>query len=121
MKTGKIYDSVRHPEVAANIAVIDSLTIQVRQIRRGEVLFVVNPNIKHFRQGQSKQEIEFACTDETAFLRLTPTSPPVQVLAAGSLYNVSVAEIGAESQSGVKGALDYCVFDVTQFSGSKAE
>jgi hypothetical protein len=118
MKTGKVYDSVRHPEAAANIAVIGSLTIKVHDIRRGAVWFVLNPNIQHFRQAKTKQEIEFSCTDETVFLLLMPTSPPVQVCAAGVLYTVSVAEMGSEALRDVKGLLDYCVFEVNEVPDS---
>src|SRR6266487_3449968 len=112
MQTPKLYDSSRHPEPAANVAVFGNLTVVVHQIVRGEVLFVLNPNIQSFRQGNSTQEVSFVCTDDTVLLRLTPTSAPVQVSAVGKQYEVSLVEIGSESMSAVTGRLDYCIFDV---------
>jgi hypothetical protein len=118
MKTPKLYDSVRHPEGAANITTVGGLVILVHQIRQGEVLLVLNPNLQHFGQGRDKQDVEFECTEDTVFLRLTPTCPPVQAWAAGLVYDVSLAEIDSESKAGVNGALDYCVFDVIQHPDS---
>src|SRR5260221_6693185 len=112
MKTSKLYDSTRHPEKAANIQVVGNITILVHQIAPGEVLFVLNPNIQSFRQAASTQSVDFVETDETVFLRLTPTSAPVQVSTGGVKHEVSLVEIGTESMPGVTGRLDYCIFDV---------
>jgi hypothetical protein len=114
MKTPKLYDSTRHPEHAANIAVVDNLTIMVHEIARGEVLFVLNPNIQGFRQGTSTQSVEFEGTDETVFLRLTRTSAAVSVSAGGARYEVSLLEIDSETMPGVTGRLDYCIFEIKQ-------
>jgi hypothetical protein len=112
MRTQKLYDSTRHPEAAANVAVVGDLTVVVDRIVRDEVLFVLNPNIQSFRQGKSTQEISFVGTDETVLLRLTPTSAPVLVSAAGKSYEVALVEIGSESMPGATGKLDYCIFEI---------
>jgi hypothetical protein len=120
MRTLKLYDSTRHPEPAANVAVLENLTVVVHQIRRGEVLFVLNPNIQSFCQSKSNQEISFAGTDETVLLRLESTSAPVHVSAGGASYQVSIAEVGAEAMPGVKGHLAYCILDVVPHAQSGA-
>lgn len=114
MRTPKLYDSTRHPDPAANIAVVANITVLVHQIARGEVWFVLNPNIQSFQQGIRSQEVEFVRTDETVMWSLTPTSAPIQVSAGRVRYEVSLAETGSESMPGVTGRLDYCIFDVTQ-------
>lgn len=114
MKTPKLYHSARHPDPAANVAVVGNLTIVVHQIDRNEVLFVLNPNIQDFHHSAGTQDLEFERTDETQLQRLSPASPPVRVSASSSLYDVSLAEIGMESMPGVMGQLFYCVFDVTE-------
>jgi hypothetical protein len=113
MKTPKLYDSTRHPEPAANIAVVGKLTVLVHQIAPGEVLFVLNPNLQSFHHEKNTEDVSFVRTDDTVLLRLTPKSAPVQVSAAGARYEVSLVEIGSESMPQVVGRLDYCIFDVS--------
>ena len=118
MRTPKLYDSTRHPEPAANVTVIGKLTVVVHRISRGEVCFVLNPNIEGFRQTRTAQGLSFSGTGETLLLRLSPASAPVQVSAVGTRYAVSLAEIGSEQMAGVVGSLDYCVFDVAEVPDS---
>ena len=101
MKTPKLYDSTRHPKPAANVTVVEKLTIVVHSIGRDEVCFVLNPNIEDFQQSRTAQELSFSGTDETVLLRLSPASPPVHVSAVGTRYAVALAEIGTESMAGV--------------------
>lgn len=98
MKTAKLYDSVRHPETASNIAVVGKLTIFVHEIARDEVLFVLNPNIDGFHESKrtGTQRVSFQATDETLLSRLTPSSPPIRVEAVGERYEVCIAGIGTE-------------------------
>src|SRR5690349_10376837 len=85
MRTPKLYSSVRHTEIGSNIAVIGKLTILVHQIARGEVLFVLNPNLQDFHEEKRTmtQQSSFEGTDETRFSRLKPDSPPIEVMAVG--------------------------------------
>jgi hypothetical protein len=107
MKTPKLYDSARHPKAAANVVVIGKLTIIIHSIDRGEVCFVLNPNIEGFAQGRTAQELSFSRTDDTVLLRLSRASPPVNVSALGTKYTLTITEIGSESMAGVAGSLDY--------------
>jgi hypothetical protein len=118
MRTSKLYDSTRHPTPAANIAVVDHITVVVHKISPREVMFEINPEIRGFRNEARTQEIEFAKTDDAILHTLTRTSNPVEVFAGGKKYEVSLGELDSESTPGVSDWLHYCILDITQRSDS---